>query len=307
VHEPANGHWHEHHHSHGAADTRALGFALGLIVSFMIAEVVAGVFSHSLALIADAAHMLTDAAAIGAAAVAARLALRPATGAWTFGYKRAEVLSAQANGISLLIAAVLIAIEAVRRLLHPAHVQGLTLIVVAVLGVAVNVVASRVVSHGAERSLNVEGVYRHLLTDTAAFAGTLIAGIIIATTHFRRADSIAALAVVGLMLYTAARLLAKTGRVLLEAAPEGVAPRAIVDDILSDDRVASVHDVHVWLITSGFPALAAHVLVEESADCHGVRRDLEQMLSSRHGIDHTTLQVDHAAEHLLSIEQRPTS
>jgi cobalt-zinc-cadmium efflux system protein len=279
--------------------------ALGLIVSFMVAEVVVGVLARSLALIADAAHMLTDAGAIGASVVAARLALRPAGGAWTFGYKRAEVLSAQANGISLLIAGVLIAFEAVRRLLHPGNVHGLSLIVVAVVGIAVNLVASRVVSHGAEHSLNVEGVYRHLLTDVAAFAGTLVAGVVIVTTHFRRADAIAALAVVALMLYTAATLLLKTGRVLLEAAPEGVAPQSIIDDILADGRVASVHDVHVWLITSGFPALAAHVLVEESADCHAVRRDLESMLSATHRIEHTTLQVDHAAEHLLSIEQRP--
>jgi cobalt-zinc-cadmium efflux system protein len=282
-----------------------LGIALGLIVSFMIAEVVAGVLAHSLALLADAAHMLTDAAAIGAGIVAARLAMRPASGSWTFGLKRAEVLSAQGNGISLLVAGVLIGVEAIRRLVHPEHVQGVSLIVVAACGVVVNLVATRVVSGGSQHSINVEGVYRHLLTDMAAFAGTFIAGVLIVTVHARRADAVAALLVVGLMLYTAGQLLAKTGRVLLEAAPEGLAPQVIVDDILSDGRVASVHDVHVWLITSGFPALAAHVLVERSADCHAVRRDLEMMLSERHHIDHTTLQVDHAAEHLFTIEQRP--
>jgi cobalt-zinc-cadmium efflux system protein len=293
-------------HTHDRPDdTRALGIALGLIVSFMIAEVVAGVLAHSLALLADAAHMLTDAAAIGAGIVAARLAMRPASGSWTFGLKRAEVLSAQGNGISLLVAGVLIGVEAIRRLVHPEHVQGVALIVVAACGVVVNLVATRVVSGGSKHSINVEGAYRHLLTDMAAFAGTFIAGVLIVTVHARRADAVAALLVVGLMLYTAGQLLAKTGRVLLEAAPEGVAPQAIVDDILSDGRVASVHDVHVWLITSGFPALAAHVLVERSADCHAVRRDLETMLSARHRIDHTTLQVDHVAEHLFTIEQRP--
>src|SRR5205807_2076696 len=145
----------------------------------------------------------------------------------------------------------------------------------------------------------------HLVTDLAAFAGTLAAGVVILLTHFRRADAIAALLVVLLMVRTAWQLLAKTGRVLLEAAPEGMTPQVVVDEMLADARVESVHDVHVWLITSGFPALAAHVLVEPSADCHVVRRDLEEMLARRLGIEHTTLQVDHAAEHVLSIEQRP--
>jgi cobalt-zinc-cadmium efflux system protein len=282
-----------------------LFIALGLIVGFIVVELLAGVLSHSLALIADAAHMLTDAAAIGAGLFAARLAQRPARGEWTFGWKRAEVLSAQANGITLLIAAVLIAIEAVRRLVHPSDVHGLPLIVIAAIGVVVNLAATRVLAAGSDRSMNVEGVYRHLVTDLAAFIGTLVAGVVIVTTGFDRADAIAALVVVVLMLVTAAQLLAKTGRVLLEAAPEGVAPQAIVDDILADPRVASVHDVHVWLITSGFPALAAHVLVERTADCHAVRRDLEVMLATDHAIEHTTLQVDHEAEHLLSIEHRP--
>jgi cobalt-zinc-cadmium efflux system protein len=296
-----------HPHSHGdrSTDTRSLLIALTLIVTFMAAEVVVGALTHSLALLADAAHMLTDAAAIGAGVVAARLAARPASGAWTFGLKRAEVLSAQGNGIALLIAGVLIAIEAVRRLMHPSHVHGLPLIVVAAIGVAVNLVASRVVAGGSRESINVEGVYRHLLVDVATFAGTLVAGVVIATTHFRRADAIAALVVVLLMVRTSAQLLAKTGRVLLEAAPEGMAPQQVVDDMLADRRVASVHDVHIWLITSGFPALAAHVLVERSADCHDVRRDLEAMLRDRHHIEHTTLQVDHTAEQLLTIQQRP--
>jgi cobalt-zinc-cadmium efflux system protein len=214
------------------------------------------------------------------------------------------VLSAQGNGISLLVAGVLIGVEAVRRLVHPTSVQGLSLIVVAAAGVVVNLVASRIVSGGRD-SINVEGVYRHLLTDLAAFVGTFIAGVIIVTTHYRRADAIAALVVVALMIYTAAQLLTKTGRVLLEAAPEGMALQDVVADILADKRVASAHDVHVWVITSGFPALAAHVLVEPSADCHAVRRDLETMLRERHRIEHTTLQVDHAADHLLTIEQRP--
>jgi cobalt-zinc-cadmium efflux system protein len=294
-----------HEHDHRLADRRSLLIALALIVGFMLAEVAAGIGAGSLALLADAGHMLTDAAAIGTSLFAARLAARPAAGSWTFGWKRAEVLSAQANGISLLVVSVVIAVEAVRRLVHPPAVHGFVLVAVAAAGVVVNLAASRVLASGSRRSINVEGAYRHLVTDLVAFAGTFVAGVVILLTHVGRADAIAALLVVVLMLRTAWQLLAKTGRVLLEAAPEGVAPQAIVDEMLADQRVESVHDVHVWLITSDFPALAAHVLVEPSADCHGVRRDLERMLARDHGIEHTTLQVDHAAEHVLSIEQRP--
>jgi cobalt-zinc-cadmium efflux system protein len=294
-----------HQHDHRAADRRSLSIALSLIITVMIGEVVAGLLAGSIALLADAGHMLTDAAAIVAGLLAARLASRPASGSWTFGLARAEVLSAQANGVTLLLAAVLIGIEAIRRLVHPTEVQGGVVVAVALAGIVINLVVSRVLAHGARHSINVDGVFKHILTDVFAFAGTAIAGVVVLTTDYQRADPIASLVVVALMLATAYGLLAKTGRVLLEAAPEGLTPSAIVADVLADDRVASVHDVHVWLITSGFPALSAHVLVEPSADCHAVRRDLEALLANRYAIEHTTLQVDHAAEHLLSIEHRP--
>jgi cobalt-zinc-cadmium efflux system protein len=296
-----------HEHDHRAADRRSLTIALTLIVAVMAGELIAGLLAGSIALLADAGHMLTDAAAIVAGLVAARLASRPASGSWTFGLARAEVLSAQANGVTLLLAAVPIGIEGIRRLVNPVDVEGGVVVAVALAGIAINLVVSRVLAHGAHHSINVEGVFKHILTDVFAFAGTAVAGVVVLTTNYRRADPIASLVVVVLMVYTAFHLLAKTGRVLLEAAPEGLTPRVIVADLLADDRVASVHDVHVWLITSGFPALSAHVLVEASADCHAVRRDLEALLAHRYAIEHTTLQVDHAAEHLLSIEHRPPS
>ncbi len=298
-----------HSHDHDFADrsTRALVVSLALILGLMVAEVTAGLLAHSLALLADAGHMLTDAAALGLSLLAAHLAGRPARGPWTFGWRRAEVLSAQANGITLLVVALVVAVEAIRRLLHPPAVGGTTLTAVAAAGVVVNLVVVRVLAAGSRRSINIEGAYRHIVTDLAAFIGTLVAGVVVLATGYRRVDPIAALAVVVLMLWTAGQLLARTARVLLEAAPEGVAPDDIVRDLTAHERVASVHDVHVWLITSGFPALAAHVLVEPSADCHAVRIDLERMLARQHGIEHTTLQVDHAAEQLLSIQPRPSS
>ncbi len=295
-------------HAHGissGADGRYLAVALGLIVSFLAAEVALAFVGHSLALLADAGHMLTDAGALAASLVAFRLARRPAAGMWTFGFKRAEVLSAQANGITLLVVSALVAFEAITRLVHPVAVHGGIVVTVAAVGVAVNVAATWVISRANRGSINVKGAFAHIVTDLYGFIGTLAAGIVIIVTGFDRADSIASLVVVGLMLYAAWRLMHETGRILLEAAPEGFAPVDIVAAITSQPGVASVHDVHVWLITSDFPALSAHVLVRPPAGCHEVRRDLERLLAERFGLEHTTLQVDHAPDEVLTIGAQP--
>jgi cobalt-zinc-cadmium efflux system protein len=295
-------------HEHGLrpdVDGRYLATALGLIVGFLAAEVALAFVGHSLALLADAGHMLTDAGALAASLVAFRLARRPAAGVWTFGFKRAEVLSAQANGITLLVVSALVAFEAITRLIHPVGVHGGIVVTVAAVGVAVNVTATWVISRANRRSVNVRGALAHIVTDLYGFIGTLAAGIVILLTGFDRADSIASLIVVGLMLYAAWRLLRETGRILLEAAPEGYAPVDIVGAITGQPGVASVHDVHVWLITSDFPALSAHVLVRPPADCHQVRRDLERLLAERFGLEHTTLQVDHAPDDVLTIGAQP--
>jgi cobalt-zinc-cadmium efflux system protein len=295
-------------HQHGVSadtDAKLIKVALGLIVLFMAFEVVMAFVGHSLALLADAGHMLTDAGALGASLFAIRLAKRPAAGPWTFGFRRAEVLSAQANGITLLVISALVAFEAIRRLFHPVAATGSVVLSVAATGVAINLLATWVLAKANRSSINVKGSFAHIVTDLYAFIGTLIAGIIIVTTGYTRADPIASLVVVGLMLKAAWELLAETGRILLEAAPEGLEPDRIVEAMTSDPRVGSVHDVHVWLVTSGFPALSAHVLVKQPADCHQVRRDLETMLAERFELEHTTLQVDHEADHLLTIGSGP--
>jgi cobalt-zinc-cadmium efflux system protein len=286
------------------SDERYVVLSLILVAGFMVFEVVAAFVGHSLALLADAGHMLTDAVALVATLTAFRLARRPASGSWTFGLKRAEVLSAQANGISLLVISALIAFEAVRRLVHPAGVTGSIVIVVAAVGIAVNIAATWSLSRANRESINVKGAFQHIVTDLFAFIGTLVAGVIIVTTGFRRADSIASLLVVVLMVRAAWGLLRETGRVLLEAAPAGIDPQMIAREIVSNQSVESVHDVHIWLISSGFPALSAHVLVRNEADCHSVRRELEEMLEHTHNLEHTTLQVDHASDHRVTV--RPT-
>jgi len=297
-----------HGHDHGAGaetETRPLATALALIVAFLVAEVVLGVLAHSLALLSDAAHMLVDAAALGLTVWAARLARRPPQGGMTFGFRRAEILSAQANGATLLVLGLLIVIEAARRLVSPPHVHAPLVVGTAAAGAIVNVLALLQVARANRASLNVEGSYRHLLTDLYAFAATVVAGGVVWTTGFQRADPIASLAVAGSMLLAAWPLLRASGKILLEAAPEGIDPDEVGEAMRGHAGVTDVHDLHVWEIGSSFPALAAHVLVERGEDCHRIRRELEALLHERFGLDHTTLQVEHTAARLLGISLLP--
>jgi cobalt-zinc-cadmium efflux system protein len=292
-------------HSHGVsadADRGKLAITLGLIVAFMAVEVTVGIRASSLALLSDAAHMLTDATAIGLSLVAIRLAQRPAKGALTFGLKRTEILSAQFNGATLLVLSLLIIYEGISRLVSPPAVAGTAVLVVALIGVVVNLAATRTLSNANRQSMNVEGAIQHILTDLIAFIVTAIAGAVILTTGFRRADGIASLVVAAVMLRAAYGLLKASGRVFLEAAPQGVDPDAIGRALAAEPGVTEVHDLHVWEITSGFPALSAHVLVGTENNCHAIRRYLEALLHDHFDIEHTTLQVDHEGGELLEIE-----
>jgi cobalt-zinc-cadmium efflux system protein len=270
----------------------------------MAGEVVVGVVAHSLALLSDAAHMLVDAAALGLSVFAARLARRPAGGRMTFGFGRAEILSAQANAITLLVLGVLIVVEAAQRLASPPDVDAPLVVATAAVGAVVNLIALRQVARANRTNLNVEGSYRHLLTDFYAFAATVVAGAVVWTTGFDRADPLASLAVAASLLVAAWPLLRKTGRVLLEAAPEGIAPGDVRSAIEEHPGVASVHDLHLWEIGTGFPSLSAHVLVARGEDCHRIRRELETLLHDRFHLEHTTLQVEHTADRLLDISRR---
>jgi cobalt-zinc-cadmium efflux system protein len=299
---------HGHSHSLSAdADRTKLAVALGLILGFMAVEVVAGILASSLALLSDAAHMLTDAAAIGLALVAIGLARRPAAGAFTFGLRRAEILSAQFNGATLLVLGLLVVVEGVRRVVHPPDVEGGAVLAVALVGVAVNLAATWVLSSANRTSMNVEGAYQHLLTDLAAFIATAIAGAVVLLTGFREADGIAALIVAAIMLRAAYSLLRESGRVFLEAAPRGMDVDEIGLALARTQGVVEVHDLHVWEVSSGFPALAAHVVVSRDCDCHNARAILQAMLLERFAIDHTTLQMDHEGGDLVQLELAPQS
>jgi cobalt-zinc-cadmium efflux system protein len=299
------GHAHHHHHAISPdADHRRLGVALALIVGFMVVEVVVGAITSSLALLSDAAHMLADAGAIALALVAARLAGRPASGPMTFGLRRTEVLSAQVNGATLLVVALFIVYEGIRRLVSPPDVPGVPLVVVAVAGVGVNLAATWTLSQAERRSINIEGALQHVITDVAAFAFTAAAGVVILATGFHRADGIAALLVAAIMLRAAYSLLWASGRVFLEAAPLGTDVEVVGRAMAALPGVAEVHDLHVWEVTTGFPALSAHVIVGRDVDCHAARRKLEVLLHDRFELTHTTLQVEHEGGELLAIEPR---
>jgi cobalt-zinc-cadmium efflux system protein len=289
-------------HEHGpasGADARWLSGALALIVALMAGEVVAGLAAHSLALISDAAHMLTDAASIALVLVTARLAARPPAGGYTYGLKRTEILSAQANGITLVLLAIWLGYSAIRRLVTPPGVAGGTVLGVALVGIAVNVAAAMLIARaagpGQPRSLNLSGAFKHVVTDLYAFIATAVAGLVIILSGFARADAIATLVVVVLMLHAGYGLIKDSGRIFLEAAPAGLSPAAVGAAMAARPLVCEVHDLHIWEITSGLPAASAHVLVARGADCHAVRADLEAFLSGRYGITHATLQVDHVA------------
>jgi cobalt-zinc-cadmium efflux system protein len=287
-------------HDPGAAsDRRYLLVALALLAAFMLGEVITAVLSGSLALLSDAGHMLSDVGAIGGALWAIRLAARPPAGKWTFGWKRAEILSAAANGITLLVVAGIVTVEAITRLIRPPAVDGAPVIAVAIAGIAVNVAASWVLARANRSSLNVEGAFRHVLTDLYGFIGTVIAGIIIVATGFTRADAIASLIVVALMAKAAWELLRDSGRVLLEAAPADTDLEEVRAHILRVAHVQAVHDLHVWTVTSGLPTLSAHVVIEDSCfeDGHAPRLldQLQACLAGDFDIEHSTFQLESAA------------
>ena len=260
----------------------------------MVGEIVAGIIGHSLALLADAGHMLTDGVALAFALVASAMAARPAAGRWTYGYSRLEILAAQANGLTLGLIAIWIVWAAVHRLINPHDVRGGLVLVVALGGALVSLLASVVLARASRESLNVRGAFLHIATDVAAFGAAALAGGLILATGWNRFDPIASLAVAALMLWSSAQLLRESTVIFLERAPTDADPEAIGRALVAEQDVVEIHDLHVWTVTSGFPALSAHVLVAPDADCHAARRRLEQTLAERFGLTHTTLQVEHA-------------
>jgi cobalt-zinc-cadmium efflux system protein len=293
---------HAHEHERLSADRRALAGALCLIVVFMVVEVVAGLLAGSLAVLADAGHMLSDSASLGLALVAVWLAGRPATPQRSFGFRRAEILAALANGVTLVVVAIWIFVEAIGRMSDPPGVDGAWVLVVGAIGLLVNLAAAGILSRAGSASLNVRGALLHVLADLWGSVGVIVAGVVILTTGWELADPIVAMLIGVLILASAWRLLAESVSILLEATPAGLSAEEVGRAIVELPRVVEVHDLHIWTITSGFAALSAHVLVEPGADCHDLRRRIEVVLRERFDLDHTTLQVDHAHRTQTTLE-----
>jgi len=282
-----------HAHDHRGASLRVLVVVLALTAAFAAVEVVGGVLTGSLALVADAGHMLSDTLAIGLAVVAIGMARRPSTPRRSFGFQRAEIIAAFVNGLTLLLVGGWIVWEAVQRFREPPEIEGGWMLVVALVGLGVNSVAAAILARSGRESLNVEAVFRHVLADLLGSAGVIVAALVVLGTGWTLVDPIVSLAIAALIAASAWGVLRDSTGILMEATPSGVDPDAIAGAIVEVTGVASVHDLHVWRITSGFDALSAHVLVGRGEDCHQRRRDIEQVLRDRFGITHTTLQVDH--------------
>jgi cobalt-zinc-cadmium efflux system protein len=286
----------EHDHGARSGGRRALTGALAITASFTIVEIVGGFLTGSLAVLADAVHMLSDNVSLALALAAVWLAAKPATPERTYGYKRAEVLAALANGITLVALAIWIFVEAISRFESPEEVRAGWMLVIAVVGIGVNLAAGVILHRAREDSLNVEGAFRHVLADLLGSFGVALAAVIVLATGWLQADALVSVFIGVLVLASSWTILRDATTILLEGAPKGIEVRAVGGRLAGAPGVVEVHDLHVWTITSGFPALSAHVLVGRGEDCHQRRRELERLLEDEFGITHTTLQVDHVGE-----------
>jgi cobalt-zinc-cadmium efflux system protein len=297
-------HTHEHEHgTHGReGSSRALAIVLAITASFTVVEVAGGLLTGSLALLADAGHMLSDNLSLGLALFAAWLAGRPATPERSFGYRRAEILAALANGVALVAISIWVFVEAISRFREPTEVLGVPMLAVAALGLVVNAAGALILSRSGGESLNVEGAMRHVIADALGSVGAMAAAGVIILTGWRYADPLISAAIGILILASSWTLLRDSTNVLLEATPRGLDAEEVGRKMAAAEGVTEVHDLHIWTITSGFPALSAHVLVGHHEDCHARRRDLEELLAQEFGISHTTLQVDHTGDHQASLQ-----
>ncbi len=287
---------HSRDHSYRAGSRRALRLVLVLTVAYTGVEIVGGILTGSLALLADAGHMLGDSAALALALGAAWLASRPATPERSFGFRRAEILAALANGLALVLIAIWVFVEAIRRLDDPPEILGRWMLLVAVIGLGVNVAAAAILGRTAEANLNVQAARRHVFADLAGSVGVAVAALVVLTTGWRQADPIAGIAIAVLILASSWTILRDSVAILLEATPAGIDAKEVGRRMAQAEGVVEVHDLHIWTITSGFPALSAHVLVRRGDDCHARRRELQELLATEFQLDHTTLQVEHAGE-----------
>jgi cobalt-zinc-cadmium efflux system protein len=280
--------------------------ALAINAAMLAVEIVGGVLTGSLAVLADAGHLLSDTGSIALALFAAGLASRPPGGRRTFGFQRSEVLAALVNGLLLVAVAIAVAVAALGRFSDPPQIDGAGVLVLGLLGLLGNVAATLVLARGEREDVNLEGVLRHSVADAFGTLGVVLAGAVVLAGGSSVVDPFVSLAIAVLILISSWRLIKEPVDVLMEAAPAGFDVEAAGAAICSEQGVRSVHDLHVWTVTAGFGALAAHVVVSADCDRDLVRRRLELLLHERFAIDHTTLQMEEEAEEaLLRVENAP--
>lgn len=302
-----HGHGHSGHsdhsghggHGHATTDRRRLSIALGVTLLTAVLGAAGALLTGSLALLADLGHLLTDAGALVAALVAAQLATRPATMRRTYGMGRAEVLVAALNALTLVAVVLFVAVEGVARLFEPDEIPGLPLLVIGVLGLVGNVVSLAVLAGGDRANMNLRGAMLHVLGDALGSVGVIGAAVVLMTTGWPYADTVASLFIVALILPRAVGLLREAAHVLLEGAPAGIEPEGVRDELLTVPGVVAVHDLHVWSINDRTPAMSAHLVVDEEVELHcgeaSVLDRAAHALRERFGLSHTTLQIEHHA------------
>jgi cobalt-zinc-cadmium efflux system protein len=286
---------HRHGSSSRGLQSRALVTSLALNAAFMLAEVIGGLMFNSLALLADAAHMFSDVVGLAIALVAVRMLAKPASARHTFGLQRAEVLGAQANGLALVAVAGWIIFRALGRIGDPAHVEGGGLLVVAVVGLAINIVSAALLARARGRSLNMRGAYLHMVVDAAGSVGVMATGVAVLLWNANWFDPVASIAIAMLVLWSALRLLRDTTQVLMEGSPRDMDPREVEEALAADGAVEAVHHLHLWNLASDVPAMSAHVVMRDEKDLHeaqGESERLKAMLHDRFGIEHATIELE---------------
>ena len=285
------------HSGHGALarNRKRLAWTLGIVLTYMVAEIIGGLISNSLALLADAGHMLSDAASLGLALFASWIAQRPRTAERTYGYHRTEILAALANGATLVVVALFIVLEAWERFRNPPEVNGAVMMAIAGGGLVVNVIGMAILHGGRDASLNMRGAWLHVLADALGSVQAIVAGILIWTLGWNWADPVASVLIGALVVWSAWSLLREAVDVLMESVPKHVDARLVEKAIRDVDGVQAIHDLHIWTITSGFVALSVHVNVE-GREASQVLEETRRVVKERFGIHHSTIQLEGSEE-----------
>ncbi|MED3689684.1 cation diffusion facilitator family transporter [Peribacillus butanolivorans] len=289
-----HGHSHDHgHHHHHSENKKALLASFLLISTFMVVEVIGGFMTNSLALLSDAGHMLSDAAALCLSYTAIRLGEKKATQTKSYGYKRFEIIAACLNGLTLIVISVFIFIEAIRRFVNPPEVQSLGMLMISIIGLLVNIIAAWILMSGdKDDNLNVRSAFLHVIGDMLGSVGAIAAALLIYFFDWGIADPIASVVVAILIIISGIRVVRDSFHILMEGTPYQVDMEEVKTSLKELPNVSDVHDLHIWTITSGFLTMSCHVVIDENGNHDTVLAEVQKLLHDQFGIEHSTIQVE---------------